>query len=767
MTHLPVPETRPDVEVGLTRLFSAPAPDAAFVDRLERELRTRAAEQRPVRRSWLVASPRQQWAVGALALALVLALALAIVGPRRVLAQFQQLLGYVPGVGFVDLEATRVLTAPVQVTRGGVTLRITQVLAKPDETLVVFEAEGLPAYEVRQVNESTEQDLTAALRLPGGSTLTGARQSVGRGNDTVSGSLRFAPLPTGVFQATLLLARLPYVEHGTAPEDWEVPLTLRLATGEVVAALFPQPYVPVEAEDTQRDITLRVLVVAHSPEATVLKLQAEWADPTWRFGFFTAGQDLRLSDDLGHSYGPPVAPSHNVVVQHAIGIPSPPDGTVTPAPGLYRYEIDQSFASLSPSATRLTLPVEAITFDVPVPMEFEVDLGPQPQVGQAFPLDIPINAAGVPLRITGARLEREQRGAEPPETWLRFDIVVEPAPDGRSVRGLHFLVGTSTPAFDGGSTGYQFAPERLDAALRLKADQPLPTGPVRIYLAAASLVVPGPWELTWDVPGRTAPPSAPVTLSPSEASQTHSGLTLRAEGVTLTDRVTVVELALEDAPAGTQLHQVTCWLPQQNSPDCWLEDNRGNRYSDPGVSWQTSTQPLTDTLVYGAAQPLAQSMTLHVPAVEIAVDSAANFDVDVPGEGAAGMLDQPWAVDIPVDVARQSLRFSQAWLTEMNGLPQMVLRSDPLETPSDRWLTGLRLAAITDPEGELVDLTLAHSSAGPDFFSLERSYVAVIIIPVGGHDNRSIRPGRYHVELSGVTLGVRGPWTLRWELPGP
>ncbi len=582
----------------------------------------------------------------------------------------------------------------------------------------------------------------------------------------VSGRLRFPPLPEGVFQATLLLARLPYVEPGTAPEEWEVPLTLRLATGELVATLFPQPYVPAGAEDTLHGITLRVLVVAHSPEATVLKLQAEWSNPMWHFGFFTTDQDPRLLDDVGHRYGPPPAPAPNVVVQEAIEVPPPPEGTIAPDPGLYRYELDQTFASLSPSATRLTLTVPDVNFEVPLPVEFDVDLGSQPQVGQAFPLDIPIDAAGVPLRITGARLEREQHGAEPPETWLRFDIVAEPAAEGRSVRGLHFMIGTSSPAFDGASTGYEFAPQRLDAALRFKTDQPLPTGPVRIQVAAATLVVPGPWTLVWDVPGRNAPPSAPVTLAPASANQTNGGLTVGAESVTLTDRVTVVELALEDAPAGTRLHQVMCYLPQQDSAGCWLEDNRGNRYSDPGVSWQTATRPLTDTLVFDAAQPLAQSMTLHVPAVEIAVDGAASFDVTVPAEFADSSLDQAWPVDIPVAVAGQALRFSQASLTRMNSLPQLVLRSDPLDAPRDRWLTGLRLAAISSPDGQPIDMSLAHSSAGLDFFSLERNYVAAVMIPVGAWDSQSIQSGRYHVDLSGATFGVRGPWALTWELPG-
>lgn len=386
-------------------------------------------------------------------------------------------------------------------------------------------------------------------------------------------------------------------------------------------------------------------------------------------------------------------------------------------------------------------------------------------MGDTFPLDIRIDAAGVPLRIIGARLEREQRGAELPETWLRFDIVAEPASDGPSVRGLHFLVGTSTPAFGGGSTGYQFGPERLDTALRLKTDQPLPAGPVRIQVAAATLVAPGPWELTWDAPSRTAPPSAPVTLSPSGASQILSGLTLRAESVTLTDRVTVVESTLEEAPAGTRPHQLSCWLPEQTGSACWLVDNGGQRYADPGVIWQTASRPLTDTVVFDAAQPLAQSMTLHVPAAEIAVDAAASFDVDVPAEFVGGTLDQTWPVDIPVAAAGQALRFSQAWLTGMNGLPQLVLRSDPLDTPGDRFLTGLRLAAITGPDGAPIDLALAHSSAGLDSFSPDREYVAVIIIPAAAAEQRSLEPGRYHVEISGATFGVRGPWALAWQLP--
>jgi hypothetical protein len=181
------------------------------------------------------------------------------------------------------------------------------------------------------------------------------------------------------------------------------------------------------------------------------------------------------------------------------------------------------------------------------------------------------------------------------------------------------------------------------------------------------------------------------------------------------------------------------------------------------VSWQTA-QPAPDTLIFDAAQPLALRMTLHVPAVEIAVDGGAGFDVDVPPEAATLPLNQTWPVDIPVEVAGQSLRFTEARLIETSGIPQLVLKTPALDTSHDRWMTGLRLAAITGPDGEAVDLALAQSSAGPDFFSLDRNYVAVVLVPVMDPESLDLRPGRYHVELASVTLGIRGPWTLSWDL---
>ena len=54
-------------------------------------------------------------------------------------------LGYIPGVGIIDLSAPlRVLAEPVTVTREGITLTVTQAVLSADKTVVFVKVEGVP-----------------------------------------------------------------------------------------------------------------------------------------------------------------------------------------------------------------------------------------------------------------------------------------------------------------------------------------------------------------------------------------------------------------------------------------------------------------------------------------------------------------------------------------------------------------------------------------------------------------------------------------------
>lgn len=292
------------------------------------------------------------------------------------------------------------------------------------------------------------------------------------------------------------------------------------------------------------------------------------------------------------------------------------------------------------------------------------------------------------------------------------------------------------------------------------------------------MLIRGPWTITWTVPGADGAGTAPVTLHPKDAVQTRNGLTLGVEEVVLTDRLTGVRVGLEDPPPGATLVSGLRSYGSIRHQGLALEDDRGRRYDHTGdVYWRPYNEPEPDlkAFVFGPVQPLARQLRLRVPAVEIALPAIAAFDVTVP-EGLTMTLDandvprpasKPWEVDIPLRIGDYELHFSQARLEELNGTTLLSLTSD-LYRPrkDDRWLSRLQLASVTAPDGRAVDLTSAFSHAGPGE-EAGGLYQAGLAFDVVDPETRTVRPGRYHVKLDGVTVAVQGPWTLAWSLRAP
>ena len=422
------------------------------------------------------------------------------------------------------------------------TLRVEQVLALPDRTVVVVRSEGLPPGEqLWPGGRREESDYQPELRLPDGRTLASREWALRLG----AGTLEFPPLPDDVYRVTLELPRLPLVRDDVAPEDWTVPLTLRPATGGLAAELFPQPYVPSAASDTHAGITLRVLEVAQSSEETVLRLQVQWPNPDWQFSLVGLVRLPELRDDLGHVYREVIPSSVGSVAQKVVErIKIDTDATPTPTPTLPTAERTLAFAPASPSAQRLTLWVDGVEFEILAKDSFTVDLGEDPQIGDRWPLDVHLTVAGFPVHITGMQLaEEEWSGRDGPvqRMLLQFDIDPVPDQDDRALRGIGLE--NEMPAFSGGGSGYNYQANRLRASLNLREGQAVPTGSIQVQVARANVFFRGPWNVTWMVPGADEAGEAevaPVTLHPARASQTRAGLALRVDQVTLTDRLTGV-----------------------------------------------------------------------------------------------------------------------------------------------------------------------------------------------------------------------------------
>ncbi|MDY7080339.1 MAG: hypothetical protein SXV54_25940, partial [Chloroflexota bacterium] len=662
----------------------------------------------------------------------------------------------------------------------GVTLRVEQVLARPGGTTVVIRTEGLPPEDQLWPHGATvDDDFDPGLRLPDARRLP----LKGCALRLETSTLEFPPLPDAVYRVTLELPRLPLVPAGAAPEAWEIPLTLRPATGELVTELFPQPYAPPDASDTHEDITLRVLEVAHSPEETVLRLQVQWPDPDWLFPHIGRHQLPALHDDLGHVYQRPTGPSSGSSSQTVIvGVQPDDEAMPSPTPTLPTHERTASFAPVSLSARRLTLVVDEIGFDVPAEAIFTVDLGDDPQVGDHWPLDIALDVAGFPIHITGARLVEEQmrlRDGPARRTLLQFDVDPVPEQAGRTLQSVH--LDSEAAAFESGPGGYDFRTRIVRTSLELREGQSIPTGPIQVRAWSASLSIRGPWHITWTVPGvdkDSQETLAPVKLHPADGSQTQDGLTVRVDEVVLTDRLTAVSVDLDDPPPGVTLSRIPSWNPATSRHELTLEDDRGRRYElSWDVYWRPPGEPEFDagTLTFQPVQPLARRLTLRAPAVEVTLPGAAAFDVAVlvgltmtsGGPDSPWLASASWDVDVPLEIAGYRLHFTEARLEDLNGTTLLTLTSAPFKPQMrDRWLSGLRLASVTAPDGQAVDLETAHSGAGPEEEGSTAHRVR-LAFDVADPETCTVQPGHYYVELDGDTVAVQGPWKLTWSLHTP
>ncbi len=775
-----------DGREDVVELLLATQPQATgdFEQRLESRLMARLhpiPETRVQLHAW-----RRWGAAGALAILLIVVLALAAMGPRRVWAQVRHWLGYAPGIGFVDLDATRVLAAPVAATRDGVTLTVGQVLARSDETTVVFSSQGLPR-EDRLIPQGPEMAPGHAprLRLPDGRELAPETFTLRWGGGTVV----FPALPPEVYRVTLVVPTLPLVPAGAAPEDWEMPLALRAATSELVAELFPQPYTPPEAVDARHGVTLRVLEVAHSPDETALQLQLQWADPSWESHFIRGSYLPQLSDDVGHVYYEQVGGSGEGSLSQSVVVAVQPDADGGPEPDHQIPTLTQTvtFSPVSLAAQALTLTMGGFDFEVPAEAALTLDLGDDPQVGDVWPMDLVLDVAGVSMRVLRARLVNEELGS-PEDVILRptlwFDIVPVVQDGIMGLCGLRF--DGAVAGFRPGSVGgYSPQSQQVRAGLVVEEGHPMPKGVIHVPIDGARLCLNDVWTVSWEIPSSTdgvETDLTPVVIYPTEAAQTRHGLTLQVEKVVLTDRLTHVQVGLVDPPAGTTLSAALRWnWPNVRPEGLSLTDDRVHTYAPArAVGWVPAVgtapgQPMgvdLTAIAFEPLDPLARQLTLHVPAVEIVTSATAGFDVPVPdgltpdhGDDAPWAVSSTWEVDIPVTLGEVQLHFTQAHLAELNGTTMLMLRSEPI-TPVARLrrLSGVSLAAVTGPDRRRVDLSSSVGGAGPVAEGDPRYEVWLgfdVVDPASG----SVQPGLYRVMVGGARLVVEGDWTLRWELP--
>ncbi len=400
---------------------------------------------------------------------------------QPVWAALQRLLGFVPHVGFVQVENARILSRPSIVEKEGVTVIVDQVLALPERTIVVFHSLGLPSDgQLREVNSLNEFNPKLWPQESYAWNLSLFMQVI----DPGAARLEFGPVPMDVTELTLTMNQLPGLPSGAAPGDWEIPISLK-EVGLDDIDQFLEPYAPENARVFREDIGLVIDRVAHTADETAILYRMVWSAEDCRpLGL----NDLQLEDNLGNLYYPrrdvlSVSPRGELIRVQSIG--ESEEGKS------FAWESMIGFPALEHEASQITLSAKGLEFAFPVQDEFVIDLGSIPAFGSSWPLDVSLDVAGFPVHITRASLVEED------EIGPRLEFHMDPIAEmgGRrltaiGLSGNHPFV-SSSGCWDG---------ENLFIYLGLLPGRNVPVGQIKVRVDEAFVEFVGPWEVSWTVP---------------------------------------------------------------------------------------------------------------------------------------------------------------------------------------------------------------------------------------------------------------------------
>jgi hypothetical protein len=354
-------------------------PRREFSDSLWAEMQSARKVKIPM--GWQMHFTRPAW--GLTFAALALAIGVAAYGPQNVLAAVKYLIGYIPGIGFVEQdESTLYLAKPVSVTQKGVTLTVEQAVANANGIVVSYHMDGLPEPKSGETYVCVYSD--NRLRLPDGKD----RLPTGGGITGSQARIEFAPLPAGVKKVTL-------VSHGEAdcpaPIDWSVDIPL--------GKTAPKPALPV----MEVTAVSTAPVKAAATEQVPVTGQKSWqidarVEKTVKldYGWLVTGritwQDTDIKDMI-------ISPD-SITITDASGKNIPIETTdASYTNGEFGFILKQKDIQSPVKITISGLQVNAILEKGP---GFSFDAGKDPRPGQEWAIGKTLEVFGMPVEIVKA-----------------------------------------------------------------------------------------------------------------------------------------------------------------------------------------------------------------------------------------------------------------------------------------------------------------------------------------------------------------------------
>lgn len=492
------------IETILDYIYKSQKPDPAYLSSIRADLIDAAAkpETNPgnVSSSWVIS----RWRYAAAAALLLILMAVVIVGPAKVWAQIENWTAYLPGLGKVELSGTRVLEEPAVYSESGVTFRVEELIASPEETLVRIHISGLEANLIPssgsvfiQWQDPDGQRKGAALRKEHYSPIYPSWSSAGCSDDVqpdgIDLLLEYDPIGPGVNRVQVQWLAYGMVPDVDPTDVWSLDINLTPVTEENSRDLLQTGYHPVGAEDTHNEITIAVENVFNRDSYTVLDASIEMLKSSGQAKL----QGISLTSDQGGYFREICMP----IDLDYFMIPVEDIEQETPgAPTIMVWPRRMRFNAADPDAGEMELSVESIDLYHNVQIDFDLEIGQYPAAGTIIPLDVRFDVDGFPIHISEARVvevSETNQGDKDNELAVEFVLDSDLTGGERSLRAIWFS-----------HYGQYFRGPILDQRTGLTIGQlgfapdMIRNGILRVNINSVVLEQRGPWIITWDVPNK-------------------------------------------------------------------------------------------------------------------------------------------------------------------------------------------------------------------------------------------------------------------------
>jgi hypothetical protein len=407
-------------------------------------------------------------------IAFVLAAIMLVINGPSIAAALKQFFGYAPGLGMIEPGAAlRVLAEPVVVEREGVTVTVENGIIDTQKTILRLSVTGVDASGGPYCDDPTN-----LLRLPDGTTLKATDEKVNIGDLSKPGYsnlITFPALPAGRNDVTL---EIPCLWQVTKPVDWKIPLHFVPTDGGGVNPVIELPSAPPTAQavfetnqptESPYGISLALEKVVSLDDGYLLIGSLRWTDKTVNIGtYFDNSYNIRAVDADGQVV------ALEEPEQSAWDLLSPVEAGSLTSQWIYKV-------SGKLHAWPLTLTTNAYV-DLSTNVSFTFDPGPDPKKGQIWPLGQELTVNDHLIRLTSATWQDDGNSNN-------AYLVFETASDDPAVIGLEIndILYRSVQRLCGGGG-------EKPTIVYCEAMAPEPR---TLTITSIRLLVPGPWQVTW------------------------------------------------------------------------------------------------------------------------------------------------------------------------------------------------------------------------------------------------------------------------------